>query len=140
MNFRRSPSSSTISSASSLTQPQFRTTIAYSSLSPQSQPVSRYFVLNSKMHPLTLVIAMSAAVLALPQPLPAGQALTDTILDGVNGILGAPNRHNAKCHYRNKEDLSACINQCVDEFCLVDPAGCNSCIRGCSKSLLEIPR
>ncbi|KAI1135975.1 hypothetical protein F5Y05DRAFT_392569 [Hypoxylon sp. FL0543] len=84
------------------------------------------------MHPLTLIIAMSATVLALPHPLPATQALADTIMDGVNGILGVPNRHNAKCHYRNKDDFTTCINQCVDEFCLTDPAGCNSCIRGCT--------
>ncbi|OTA97109.1 hypothetical protein M434DRAFT_27180 [Hypoxylon sp. CO27-5] len=85
------------------------------------------------MHPLTLIIAMSAAVSALPRPLPAAEDLADTILDSVNSALGVAGHHNSKCHHRNKEDVSTCIHQCVDDFCAVaDPTGCNSCIRECT--------
>ncbi|KAI0150067.1 hypothetical protein F4776DRAFT_190648 [Hypoxylon sp. NC0597] len=85
------------------------------------------------MRPLMLIIATSAAVLALPRPLPVAQDLADTILGSVGGILGNSDRHNSKCHHRNKEDLSTCIHQCVDDFCSVaEPTGCNSCIRGCT--------
>ncbi|KAI1413139.1 hypothetical protein F5Y13DRAFT_198880 [Hypoxylon sp. FL1857] len=84
------------------------------------------------MHLLTPIIALSAAVLALPRPLPAPQALTDTLLDGLNSILGTPDHHNSKCHRRNKDDLATCIHQCVDDFCVVGDAGCSSCISGCT--------
>ncbi|KAI2469813.1 hypothetical protein F4781DRAFT_206231 [Annulohypoxylon bovei var. microspora] len=96
------------------------------------------------MRPFTLIIALSATVLALPQPLPAAvddasSAIIDGLNSGLNGVIGSPDHrhqdgqaeHASGCHYRYREDIAICINECVDQ-CVVDPQGCQSCMRGCS--------
>ncbi|KAI1375325.1 hypothetical protein F4677DRAFT_422439 [Hypoxylon crocopeplum] len=96
-----------------------------------------------KMHPFTLIIALSAAALALPQPQPqsAADRLSDTILEGLSSVIGTPNRHRPEGGNRgrpsqcrrpsNGDEISACVSDCVTQ-CLVDNSGCNTCIRGCT--------
>ncbi|KAI1209283.1 uncharacterized protein F4807DRAFT_460975 [Annulohypoxylon truncatum] len=69
---------------------------------------------------------MSAAALALPQPLPAAvddasSAILGGLNSGLNGVLGSPDQryedgeggHEPGCHYRHREDIARCINACV---------------------------
>ncbi|KAI1455803.1 hypothetical protein F4805DRAFT_459449 [Annulohypoxylon moriforme] len=96
------------------------------------------------MRPFTLIIAMSATILALPKPLPAAVddasgAILGALNSGLNGVVGSPDPeykggkggYGSGCHYRHKEDIASCINTCVAQ-CVVDSEGCNTCIRGCS--------
>lgn len=101
------------------------------------------------MRPFTLIVAMTATILALPQPRPAGipdaeSAIFGGLKSGLNGIFGSPEERNnegdgegykSSCEYRNKDDIGRCVTTCAEQ-CAVDPEGCKTCISECCRWFL----
>ncbi|KAI0893686.1 hypothetical protein F4806DRAFT_498845 [Annulohypoxylon nitens] len=101
------------------------------------------------MRPFTLIVAMTATILALPQPRPAGipdaeSAILRGLNSGLNGIFGSPEERNnegdgegykSSCEYRNKDDIGRCVTTCAEQ-CAVDPEGCKTCINECCEWFL----
>ncbi|KAI0853398.1 hypothetical protein F5Y00DRAFT_224617 [Daldinia vernicosa] len=96
------------------------------------------------MHPSTLIIVISATVLALPFPLPALGGIggiSDTIVGTIDSLLGTSSRHNnhggstghaSECRRYDTEPITTCINKCVD-LCEDGDADCSACMKGCCK-------